>query len=357
MSKWEVLLKQLDEIPGVSGDESAVADYMKGHLLDCSDEHWADALGNQFFVKKGSRPDVKIMLTAHMDEIGFVVRHIDEKGFVFFHPVGYHDCRMVLNQVLAVHTESGQVTGVTGAKPAHLVSAEEAKRSIPLDAIHLDLGTTSRAQTEALGVQIGDFITFERKGQLLNGGKLFTGKAVDNRASCAILIEVMRRLKDRDIVPSLYGVATVQEEVGLRGAGPAAFAVQPDVALAIDVTFAGDSPAMHPHLPPMKLGFGPVIKHYDWTPDTGQGNNVPKRLTRKLVQIAEKQGIPYQHQTVLNGGTDAASMSLAGKGAVAGVISIPSRYIHSATGCVHVDDLENIVELVCAFVEEYHEEL
>ncbi|MET3290135.1 UNVERIFIED_CONTAM: putative aminopeptidase FrvX [Brevibacillus sp. OAP136] len=352
MSEWDVLLRELDEIPGVSGDEERVAAYMRQKLLPLSNGHWEDALGNQIFVKHGSRPDVKLMLSAHMDEIGFIVRHIDENGFVYFHPVGYHDSRMLMNQVLTIHTEAGPRQAITGTMPAHLLTPEMARRSIPLADIYLDLGTSSRAETMALGVQIGDMITFERKGTLLNGSKLFTGKAVDNRSSCAVLIETMKRLSGKQVQPTIYAVASVQEEVGLRGAGTAAFAIKPTVAIAIDVTFAGDSPALPATLPPMKLGGGPVIKYYDWTPDTGQGNNVPKSLTRQLVRTAESLGIPYQHQTVLNGGTDAATISLAGAGAVTGIISLPSRYIHSATGCVHLDDLAYTVDLLTAFIEQ-----
>ncbi|KQL49559.1 hypothetical protein AN963_07435 [Brevibacillus choshinensis] len=345
-------LIDLDAIHGVSGDEERVAAYMKEQIIPFAQEHFEDPLGNHYFVKKGKDPDFKLMLAAHMDEIGFIVSHIDEKGFVYFLPVGYHDSRMVINQVLTIQTETGFVRGITGSKPAHVVTNEEAQRAIPLDQLHLDLGTTSRRETLALGVQVGDYITFDRVGQLLNGTKVFSGKSVDNRSGCAVLIEVMKRLADKQITPTVYGVASVQEEVGLRGAGPAAYAVQPDICLAIDVIFAGGTPGMDERISPVILGAGPAIMMYDWTPSNGHGNNVPKKLTRKLIQTAEKNAIPYQREVVLNGGTDAWAMSLAGKGALSGCISLPSRYIHSATGIVHMDDLEQAVQLLVAFVEE-----
>lgn len=345
-------LIDLDAIHGVSGDEERVAAYMKEQIIPFAQEHFEDPLGNHYFVKKGTDPDFKLMLAAHMDEIGFIVSHIDEKGFVYFLPVGYHDSRMVINQVLTIQTETGIVRGITGGKPAHVVTNEEAQKAIPLDRLHLDLGTSSRAETLALGVQVGDYITFDRVGQLLNGTKVFSGKSVDNRSGCAVLIEVMKRLADKQIAPTVYGVASVQEEVGLRGAGPAAYAVQPDIGLAIDVIFAGGTPGMDERISPVILGAGPAIMMYDWTPSNGHGNNVPKKLTRKLIQTAEKNAIPYQREVVLNGGTDAWAMSLAGKGALSGCISLPSRYIHSATGIVHMDDLEQAVQLIVAFVEE-----
>ncbi len=357
MNSLDKLMLELDKIHGVSGDEDRVVDYLKEELGAHVDEHYGDALGNYVFVKKGSNPDLKLMLSAHMDEIGFIVSYIDEKGFVTFLPVGYHDSRMVINQVLAIHTEKGIVKGVTGAKPAHIVTEDEAKRAIPMEDLYIDLGTKNKAETLALGVNVGDYITFDRDGQFLNGGKVYTGKSVDNRSGCAVMAEVMKRLAGKDIAATVYGVASVQEEVGLRGAGPAAFAIEPDVALAIDVCLSGGTPALEERMMPIELGGGPAIMFYDWTPSSGHGNNVPKRLTRRLVQVAEKANIPYQREAVLNGGTDAWAISLAGKGALTGCISLPSRYIHSATGFIHMDDLEHAVQLILAFIESYQERL
>ncbi|MGE5702543.1 MAG: M42 family metallopeptidase [Clostridia bacterium] len=357
MSSLRQYLVELDAIHGVSGDEERVAAYMNEQIKPVVDEHISDPLGNQIYVKKGSNPDLKIMLSAHMDEIGFVVRHIDEKGYVYFFPVGYHDSRMVMNQILVIQTETGTVRGITGGKPAHIVTPEEAKLAIPLEELHLDLGTSSREETLALGVQVGDYITFDRTGQFLNGTKVYSGKSVDNRSACAVLIEVMKRLADKQVVPTVYGVASVQEEVGLRGATTAAYQIQPDVGLAIDVIFAGGQPGMDEKVCPIELGQGPAIKMFDWTPSNGHGNNVPKKLTRRLIQVAQNQEIPFQREVVLNGGTDAWSISLAGRGAVTGCVSLPSRYIHSATGVVHMDDLENAVNLIVAFIEELTEKL
>lgn len=351
-------LVELDGIAGVSGAEENVADYVKNELEGYYDEYRSDSLGNQFFIKKGKNPDLKIMLSAHMDEIGFIVQFMDDNGFVHFAPAGMHDPRMVINQVLTIHTESGDVQGITGGKPAHIVTAEEAAKAIPLSELFLDLGTDSREETEALGVQIGDYITFDRKGQFLNNGKVFTGKAVDDRSGVAVLMEVMKQLKEKEIDATVYGVASVQEEVGIRGAGPAGFHVKPDIALAIDVTLAGGTPGIEKKQIPIDLGKGPAIKFFDWAPHSAMiGNSVPRRLTKKLVETAKEHTIPYQREVLLNGATDGWAISLSGEGVATGCISLPSRYIHSATGCVHLDDLENAVSLIVKFIESAKEKL
>jgi putative aminopeptidase FrvX len=348
------LLAELDSIPGVSGAEEEVAEFVMDELDGCYDQFQKDALGNHFFTKEGANPQLNLMLSAHMDEVGFVIHHVDEKGFAFVTPVGLHDDRTLANQVLTVHTEGGPVQGLTGGKPAHIVSKEEAQKAPPISEIYLDFGTTSHEETEELGVRVGDYVTFERPGRLLNGGRLFTGKAVDDRAGVAVLIEVMRRLRDKSVEANVHAVATVQEEVGIRGAGPAAFRVKPDVALAIDVTLAGGTPGIEDRQLPVKLGGGPAIKFFDWAPALGMiGNNVPKKLTSRLIAVAEERGIPYQREVLFNGATDGWAMSLSGEGVATGTISLPSRYIHSAIGCVCPEDLAGAVDLISAFAEEF----
>jgi putative aminopeptidase FrvX len=207
-------------------------------------------------------------------------------------------------------------------------------------------------------VQIGDYITFNRVGQFLNNGKVFTGKSVDDRSGVAVLLEVMKALKNKQIEASVYGVFSVQEEVGIRGAGPAAFGIKPDIALAIDVTLAGGIPGIEQKRMPIELGKGPAIKFFDWAPHSGMiGNSVPRRLTQKLVEAAKTGGIPYQREVLLHGATDDWSISLSGEGVATGCISLPSRYIHSATGCVHLDDLENAVKLIVQYLETTKQKL
>ncbi|HVG67250.1 MAG TPA: hypothetical protein VM785_03590 [Gaiellales bacterium] len=345
------LLARLDAIPGVSGDERLVADAVIEELDGAYDEHDSDVLGNHYFVRKAGDGAPTVMLCAHMDELGFIVQHVEDEGFVRLAPIGYHDDRMVVDQHLLIHGDKGPVLGISGAKPSHLLEAAEREKPFKLNELAVDVGTTSREETEALGVRVGHLITFAREGALLNGTRVFTGKAVDDRAGCAVMIEVMRRLSSRSATASVVGVAAVQEELGIRGAGPAGFRVQPDVALAIDVTLCGDVPGVDFGRAPIKLGGGPAIKYFDWAPEVLIGNAVPRRLTNRLEEAADGAGIAYQREVLMGGATDAWAISLSGGGVLSGCISLPSRYIHSAVGCVHLDDLEGAVELILAFVD------
>jgi endoglucanase len=256
---------------------------------------------------------------------------------------------MVIDQDLTIHGEDGPVHGLTGAKPAHLVEAEERKQAIPLEDLFVDIGTASREESEALGVRVGQVATFRRTGELLNETRVFTGKAVDDRAGCAVMVEVMRRLGDQPIRSTVCATASVQEEVGLRGALVAGTRLQPDIALALDVTVCGDTPGVEFRRSPVRLGAGPAIKYYDaadWL-----GAPVPRRLTQRLEQAADGAGLAYQREVLFGGGTDAWTIATSGHGVLAGCVSVPSRYIHSAVGCVHLDDLEGCVRLVLAFLE------
>jgi endoglucanase len=343
------LLAALDAAIGVSGDVRLVAEVVARELDGHYDEHGADALGNQFYTRGGGDGAPTVMLCAHMDELGFIVQHIEDEGFLRIAQVGFHDPRMVVDQDVAIHGSKGPVQGVTGAKPAHVLPPEEAKQAIPMDQLHVDIGTTSRAETEALGVRVGDLATFARTGLALNGTKVFSGKAVDDRAGCAVMIEVMRRLGDSPSA-TVVGVAAVQEELGIRGAGPAATRVQPDVGIAIDVTLCGDTPGIEFSRLPISLGKGPAIKYFDWAPEAGYGSAVPRHLTDRLERAAESAGIEYQREVLMGGATDA--WGIANSGFLSGCISVPSRYIHSAVGCVHLDDIEGCVQLLLAFIDD-----
>ncbi|MFF2754998.1 M42 family metallopeptidase [Psychrobacillus sp. NPDC058041] len=351
MTSLKRYLKELNDLVAVSGEEDEVADYIKRELENTSLLKTEDSLGNLIYIKKGQNARISLLLAAHMDEIGFIVTYIDNDGFVYFGPIGDHDDRMAINQVLQIKTQKGIVKGVTGTKPAHVLTSSDIQKAIMMKDIFLDVGTSSKKETENLGVEIGDYITFDREGQFLNDGPIFTGKAVDNRSGCAILIEVMKRIEQLDIQPTVYGSATVQEETGIRGAAPVGYTVQPTIALAIDVTLAGGLPGHEKQELPVYLGKGAAIKFYD------EGISVPKKLSRKLVETAKKYNIPYQREVLLKGATDARAISVSGNGVITGAISIPSKYIHSGVGCVHIEDIENVVELIVRFIEEFTENL
>lgn len=195
---------------------------------------------------------------------------------------------------------------------------------------------------------------FARDGYVLNGGKFYTGKSVDDRAGCAALVETMKRLKDTVLDYTLCIVGSTMEEVGIRAGGPVATRLNPELFLAIDVTLTGDTPGVEINKCSQKMGDGPGVKFYDWDPILGAtGNNVPRRLTNKIIQTAEKYNIPYQREVMTGGGTDAWSAAMAGTGVLAGGICIPQRYMHTAVGTVNMDDMENTVALIVNFLKEY----
>ncbi len=348
------LLERFDNLFGVSGQEDAIGEALFEEMNGFYDEFRKDALGNYIFTRYGRDRTKEVMFCAHMDEIGFVVSYIEENGFVRFAPVGFHDDRMAINQNMVIMTAKGPVQAITGAKPFHILSHEEAERVIKIEDLFADLGTASRNETEALGVRIGDYMGFDRQGFFLNGKKVYTGKSVDNRASCAVLVDVMRRLKDLYIEPTIHIVGTVQEEVGMRGAGPVTFSLEPELVLALDLTIAGGAPDIEERQCPVAIGKGPAIKFYDWDPVYGMvGNNVPKKLTNRLVAVCEKNDIPFQREVLMGGGTDGWSAAMSGKGVLAGVLSIPAQYVHTAVGTVNIDDMEQMSKLIVAFLSDY----
>lgn len=352
MKDLRELLATFDNAVGVAGHEAEIAGKLKEEMNGFYDDWYEDALGNQIFFRKGKK-DTSIMLAAHMDELGFMVSFVEDDGTVRFIPVGYHDDRMVIDQDLIIHTDKGGVHGVTSGKPSDLMKDEEKDKIIKIADIFIDVGTQNKKETEKLGVQIGDLISFDRTGHFLNGGSVYTGKSVDDRSGIAVLVEVMRRLKkEKTDNVCVYALGSVQEELGIRGAGVAAHRIKPDVALAIDVTLAGGVPGIEPRQIPVRLGNGAAIKLFDWAPGAGGiGNAVPKRLSDALIKTAEKNNIKYQREVLMEVGTDAWAISLAGDGVMAGAVSIPSRYVHSAVGLVDLKDMEACVELVVQYIK------
>jgi endoglucanase len=348
-------LFRLDNVFGVSGDEEDVAKVLREEMEGLYDQHDEDPLGNQYFIKYGKNKEKRVLISAHMDEIGYIVNYIEENGLVRFLPVGYHDDRTAVNQDMVIKTDkNGKVYGVTGSKPAHIMTEEDHDRVMKIEDLYLDLGTESREATMALGVRPGDYMGYSREGYLLNGGKYYTGKSVDDRAGCAVMVEVLKRIKDLDIEPTVCLAGSVQEEVGMRAGGPMVHRFNPELVLALDVTLTGGVPGVEERQCSEVMGGGPGVKFYDWDPILGAtGNNVPRKLTRKLIETAEKNGIPFQREIMTGGGTDAWSASMAGQGVLAGGVCIPQRYMHTPIGTINLEDLEQTVQLLVKFLEEY----
>ena len=351
MERLAKTLSALDNTFGVSGEEEAVAAQIKKELEGFYDSCKEDALGNIILTQNARGGNKKIALAAHMDEIGFIVRYIDDNGQLLIAPVGYHDDRMLINQDVEIKTKDGMIEGVTGYKPAHMLKGDEGEKVIPFDSIYVDVGTLTRAETEKLGVRIGDYGHYQRTGKFINGGKIYTGKSVDNRVGCTVICEVMRRAKEAGIKNELTLIGTVQEEVGARGAGVAGFEVKPDVAIVVDVTIAGGASGLELSECCIELGKGPAIKYYDWDMGSTMGNNVSKKMTRAFEAVAEKNNIEFQREVLINGGTDGWTLATSASGVLTGIISVPQRYMHTAVGTVHIDDLEGAVDLILKYIQ------
>lgn len=338
------LLKRLCEAHGVPGREEAVRALVISELEQLCDEIRTDALGNVIAFKKGSGHGPKVMLAAHMDEIGFLVSHVDEKsGFVRIDPVGGFDPRVLMAQRVVVHTESGDLVGIIGSKPPHILSEEERKKPVELKDLFIDLGLP--ADEVKKRVRIGDFVTLQQ--DFAEIGHLVSCKALDDRVGVYVMIEAVRRAKKH--VCDIYAVATTQEEVGVRGARVSSFNIAPDIGVALDVTVASDVPGVGEHEHVTKLGAGVAIKIKD-----SLSISNPK-LVRAMRQIAEHKNIKYQMEILPRGGTDAGAIQLTREGVATITLSIPTRYLHSVVEAAHKDDIQAAIDLLAAFLEVAHD--
>ena len=337
------LLKRLSEVAGVPGREEAVREIVRGELEEWADEVETDILGNVIAVKKG-RGGPKVMVAAHMDEIGFLVSHVGEKsGFLKIDPVGGFDPRVLMAKRVVVHTESGDLLGVIGSKPVHVLTEEERKQPIEIKDLFIDLGLPGDKVKKR--VQVGDFVTLRQ--DFVEMGDLVCGKALDDRVGVYVMIEAVRRVKKHKA--DIYAVATTQEEVGIRGARVSSYGISPDIGVALDVTVASDVPGASETDYVTQLSKGVAIKIKD-----SLSISNPK-LVRRLRQLAEKKKIPYQLEILPRGGTDAGAMQLTKEGVAAITISIPTRYLHSVVECAHKRDIEAAIKLLAAFLEEASE--
>jgi putative aminopeptidase FrvX len=333
------LLKRLCSTPAVPGREEPLRELLKSELAPYADELYTDVMGNLFALRRGTgERRRKIMLAAHMDEISFVVRHIHKDGFLYFHPLGGFDPRTLVAQRVKVYGKR-VLDGVIAIKAAHLTTPEERSKVIPIEELFIDVGLPAEEVKEL--VSIGDPITLER--ELIEMGNLYTGKTLDDRIGIYVMLQAFKSFAHSS--DDVYAVATVQEEVGVRGARTAAFGLEPDIGIAIDVTIAADTPGTEEHRQCTRLGQGVAIKLLDSYSISHPG------LVRFLRQLAEEHNIPYQMEVLPRGGTDAAAMQLSRSGIPVCTISIPNRYTHSVVECVHREDVQAAIELVKVFLE------
>lgn len=339
------LLEKLTDAPGVPGFEDEVRSVVEAELQGYATLE-RDRLGSVIATKKGSQEAPRVMIAGHLDEVGFMVTRITDEGFLKFQTLGGWWEQVMLAQRVRVHASKGAYTGVIGSKPPHVLPAEERKKPVKMQDMFIDIGAKDADEAREMGVRPGDPVTPICPFETLGNGDFLLAKAWDDRAGCAILVEVMRALKaaGSSHPNTVYGVATVQEEVGLRGAATSAYTVEPDVGFALDVTIAGDTPGMKREEANTKLGQGPAIVLYD-------ASLVPHlRLRDLVIETAESEGIPYQFDVVSGGGTDAGRIQLYGSGVPSVAICVPTRYIHSHAGILHRRDLEETVRLLVALI-------
>ncbi|MFA6321103.1 MAG: M42 family metallopeptidase [Candidatus Omnitrophota bacterium] len=330
------LLKKILEATGISGYEGEIAKIMAGELKKSCDSVEIDNFGNVIARKgKGKK---KIMLAAHMDEIGLMVKQITKEGYIHFIKIGGIDDRILPAQRVIVKAKKGDCFGIIGTKPPHLQKDEERKHPLKYEDMFIDIGCKNKEEAEKK-VEIGDAIIFEPNAGIL-GGKLYYGKAADDRIGCYALIKIMERLK---VDAEVYAVATGQEEVGLKGARTAAFKVDPDFAIAIDTTIAGDTPMITERESSLKLGNGVAITIIE---ASGRGVIVSEKVKDLLMSTAKANKIKYQVDVIEGGMTDGAIIYMNREGVPTGVLSIPTRYIHSPTSVFSIDDVNSAIELV-----------
>ena len=333
------LLRRICEAPGVSGFERRIRDLILDQLDELADEVSTDNMGNVIAVKKG-RERKRVMVAAHIDEIGFIVNHIDDKGFIRFLPLGGFDPKTLTAQRVIVHGRQ-DVTGVMGSKPIHIMKQEERSKVVPITDYFIDLGLP-KEEVEKL-VAVGDPITRER--ELIEIGDCVTGKSLDNRVSVFILLEVLRELKGKDIPYDLYATFTVQEEVGLRGAMGSVSHIDPDFGFGLDVTIAYDVPGGSPQERVTCLGCGAAIKVLDGSVISDY------RMVNYLKGVAKDGDINYQLELLPAGGTDTAAVQRYGtKGSIAGAISIPLRNMHQVIEMAHQQDIADCISLLAGAI-------
>jgi endoglucanase len=329
-----MILKKLSDAHGVSGDEGDVRSVVLDAVRDCVDEVRIDALGNLLTIKRGTDEEdpMRVMLSAHMDEIGLMVVDHDDQGLLKVRAVGGIDARLLPGALLVVGPD--RIPGVIGIKPIHLVESGEMKKVSKIKELAVDIGAKGKDEARELA-PLGTYVTFATQYREL--GPTVTGKAFDDRAGCAVLVELLRG--DR-FAFDLHGVFTVQEEVGLRGARVAAFAVDPDCAFALEGTIADDIPKDKDVSPTTELGKGPALTVMD------HSFIADRRLVRLLTSTAEDLGIPYQVKQPGVGGTDAGAIHLVREGVPSATVAVPARYIHSPVALLSLEDFNNTVRLM-----------
>ena len=339
-------LKKLVDAPSPSGFEQPIQRVVREELEKFADEVKTDVHGNVIGVKNpGGSP--RVMLSSHCDEIGFMVKYIDESGFIYFSPIGGIDAHIVPSQRVKIHTRRGSILGVVGKKPIHVMEKEERKKVVELSHQWIDIGVNSKKEAEKI-VEIGDSITFAPGLEKLQGN-LVVSRGFDNKMGVLVVCEVLRALSNQTIDASVFATSTVQEEIGLRGAQTAAYSINPQIGIAIDVDVATDFPEINKKKEgDIRINKGVVIC---------KGPNINPKVEEMLIQIAKEEKIPYQLAGESRATpTDANVIQISRAGVATGLVSVPLRYLHTPVEVLSLNDIESAVKLLVSFVNQVKKE-
>lgn len=346
MDETGLLLKELSEAHGVPGYETEIRSLVRRHLGPFG-EIEQDRVGS--LVCRTGNTGPRVMLAAHLDEIGFMVSHITDEGFLKFLPLGGWWDQVLLGQRVLIKTSGGDVVGVLGAKPPHVLPQEERKKVVELKEMYIDIGAVSKAQVEEAGVRLGDPVVPDSRFTPLLNGTVYMGKAFDDRVGLALVIQTMRHFAEAGHPNMLFGAATVMEEVGLRGAKTCAELVNPDVAIILESDICGDVPGIRPEESSVKLGKGPSLVLLE-------ARLIPNLKLRDLIiETARELEIPLQFSAWLGGSTDGGQIHLHRIGVPTAVLGVPARHIHSHNGLINRDDYDRTLRLLIALIEKLDE--
>lgn len=336
----QAFLKALLEAPSPSGYEQPAAKLWREYVKDSVDELVPDVHGNSIAIVN-PKAKFKVMVAGHIDEIGLMITHIDDKGYIYTAQIGGMDPSLLVGQRVTIMTAKGPVFGVIGRKAIHQMLPEERKKGVEMENIWVDIGAENKKEAEKR-VQIGDPIVVDVECRALYGDKIVS-RATDDKAGAFVVAEVLKALHKKKLNICVVGVATVQEEIGLRGAITSAYTIKPDAGIAIDVTFASDHPETDPKkIGTVKLGKGPVLH---------RGPNINPVMEKELFKIAKAKKISYQLTAEARAtGTDANAIQLCRGGAATALISVPNRYMHTPVEVISTKDLDNCVKLIAEFL-------
>ncbi len=339
------LLEKLSNAFGPSGLEDEVVHILRKELEKCADETQGDKLGNVMFYHEGKKGYPRVMLSAHMDEVGFMITYVEDSGFLRFDTWGITN-NIMPGQRVVFKGERGFIRGIIGTKPPHIMTTDEQNKIVPKEDLFIDIGADNIAQANMKGADVGMMGVFDVEFMDLGDG-YFRGKALDDRAGCVVLAETFKALQDSPY--NVVAVGSVQEELGIRGARTAAWQVEPDIGLALEGTFVADVPGTRPDRVSSKIKGGPVITIMD------RATFTHPHILKTLIKTAKQKAIPFQFKKVPVGGTDAGAIHLTKAGVPSGTVAVPCRYIHGPVSIIHIDDLKNAIRLVTEFTKAISE--